>query len=152
MACWAMVARQIMIHGDLRGARVLHFQPAPKCWWCSWPVDLQLNSPRLNSCSDETGVLLSVRGFALTRLNKELVVSQPLFRRWNHDTWGKWASMRDRACPGTIGIPGVSGSRSPTRSQHFIRLPEPITSLCLTNQSWIYITNHHGSQQWKYNG
>lgn len=40
--------------------------------------DLQFNFLRLNSGSEETGVLLFVRGLAMTRWNRELVVIQPL--------------------------------------------------------------------------
>lgn len=53
-----------------------------------YPQDLQLNSLRLNSGSDGTGALLSVRGLALTRLSRDLVVSEPLSSRWNNDRWG----------------------------------------------------------------
>lgn len=65
--------------------------------------DLQLNSLRLNSDFNETGSLLSVRGFALARLDRGLVVIQPLSSGWNHDMGGnsrlQWKSIQRRLKP-----------------------------------------------------
>lgn len=89
--------------------------------------DLQLNSLRLNSDFNETGSLLSVREFALARLDRGLVVIQPPSSGWNHDM-GKIAGFNERAFKG-FWSPAETHRAWLFNPSHF-RLPESTLSLC----------------------